>query len=273
MIPDNKLEWFARSGYAARGAVYALTAGMALLSSFGGGLPDSKSAMQTLLEQPLGQIWLGLIGVGLVGFIVWRLIQAIFNTDHHESDWKGYGTRAVLLVSAATYTSLAAFAIGQAFHLGFGGGSSDGGSSWTSWLMSQPFGRYLVGLLALAVLGSGVAQIIRGAKRSYRKYFERDWGNRKSLDAVCMYGLIARGTIFLIVGVFFLYAAFAVDPQQAGSSADALTWVRQLPFGGLLYVIVALGLFAFGAYGFIEARFRIVNPPTSMQQARRAVSI
>lgn len=272
MIPDNKLEWIARFGYAARGTVYALTAAMALLSSFGGGRPDSKSAMQILLGQPFGQIWLGLIGVGLVGFIVWRLVQAIFNTDRHDSDARGYGTRAVLLVSAATYTSLASFAIGHAFRLGFGGGSSDGGSSWTNWLMSQPFGRYLVGLLALAILASGVAQIMRGALRRYRKYFGRDWKEGTWLDAVCMYGLVARGTIFLIVGVFFLYAAFAVDPQQAGSSADALIWVRQLPFGSLVYVVVALGLFAFGAYGFIEARYRIVDPPT-LQQARQAMPI
>lgn len=272
MIAESKLEWFARSGYAARGAVYALTAGMALLSSFGGGRPDSKSAMQVLLEQPFGQIWLGLVGVGLVGFIVWRLIQAIFNTDHHDDNVKGYGTRAVLLVSAATYTGLASFAIGQALHLGFGGGSSDGGESWTRWLMTQPFGRYLVGVLGLCILGGGMAQIIRGARRGYRKYFEKGWSDRKPLDAICMYGLIARGVVLLIVGVFFLYAAFAVDPQQAGSTADAMVWVRKQPFGGVLYFLVALGLFAFGAYGFIEARYRVVNPPT-MRQARNALPI
>jgi hypothetical protein len=272
MIPDNKLEWLARSGYAARGTVYALIAGMALLSSFGGGKPDSKSAMQVLLNQPFGRIWLGLVGVGLVGFIVWRVIQAVFNTDHHPDDFKGYGIRGVLLVGAATYTGLALFALGHAFQLGGGAGSSDGGNSWTAWLMSQPFGRYLVGLVALAILGGGIAQIVRGATRGYRKYFEAGWGDRKVLDAICMYGLVARGVVFLIVGGFFLYAAFTVDSQQAGSTGDALTWVRQLPFGGALYILAAVGLFAFGAYGFIEARYRMVNPP-SIRQARQALAV
>jgi hypothetical protein len=87
-----------------------------------------------------------------------------------------------------------------------------------------------------------------------------------------MYGLIARGAIFLIVAGFFMYAAFAVDPQQAGSTGDALVWVRQLPFGGALYSLIALGLFAFGAYGMIEARYRIVNPP-SVRQARQALPV
>jgi hypothetical protein len=271
MIAGNKLEWLARSGYAARGGVYALTAGMALLSSFGGGTPDSKSAMQVLLAQPFGQIWLGLIGLGLVGFIVWRVIQAVFNTDHQPQDAKGYGTRAVLLVSAATYSGLALFALSQALHLGLGG-SSGGEDSWTAWLMRQPFGRYLVGLVAVAIIAGGIAQIIRGAKRGYLKYFGRDWPDHRSLDAICMYGLIARGIVFLITGVFFLYAAFTVDSEQAGSTADALVWVRQLPFGAELYVLAALGLFAFGAYGFIEARYRIVNPPT-IRQARQAFAV
>lgn len=272
MIPHNKLELFARSGYAARGAVYILTGGMALLSSFGGGGPDSKSAMQILLGKPLGQIWLGLIGLGLVGFIVWRLIQAIFNTDRNDHNLKGYAVRAALLVSAATYTTLAFFAIGQAFHLGSGGGSSEGGGPWTAWLMGQPFGRYLVGLLALAILGGGVAQIVRGARRRYRRYFGRGWQDQRLLDGICMFGLMARGALFLIIGGFFMYAAVAVDPQQAGGTGDALVWVRQLPFGRFLYILAAFGLFAFGAYGLIEARYRRVDPPT-VEQAKQAIAV
>ena len=223
MIADNKVEWLARFGYAARGGVYALTAGMALLSSFGGGQPDSKSAMQVLLAQPFGQIWLGLVGVGLVGFIVWRVIQSVFNTDHQPQDFKGYGARAVLLISAATYSGLALYALSQVMHLGLSGGSSNGKESWTAWLMTQPFGRYLVGIVALAILGGGIAQILRGAKRGYLKFFGRGWSDHKGLDAICMYGLIARGIVFLIIGVFFLYAAFTVDSQQAGSTSEAVT--------------------------------------------------
>ena len=107
-------EWLARSGYAARGIVYILVGGMALLSTVGGGEADSKSAMQMVLEQPLGAVWRGLIGVGLVGFIVWRLAQAVLNADQHDNNMKGYVVRAAMFVSAATYTGLASYAIGHA---------------------------------------------------------------------------------------------------------------------------------------------------------------
>ena len=43
--------------------------------------------------------------------------------------------------------------------------------------------------------------------------------------------------------------------------ADALSWIRQLPFGATLYLAMGLGLLCFGIYGFIEARYRKVNPP------------
>ncbi|EUB98997.1 protein of unknown function DUF1206 [Rhizobium sp. CF080] len=269
MDKNRKLEWLARSGYAARGIVYVLIAGMASLSTFGGGEPDSKSALQIVLEQPFGQIWLGLIGIGLIGFILWRVAQAVVNTDRHESNAKGYLVRAGLLVSAATYTGLAFYAVGQALHLGLGGPSA-GREGWTSWLMQQPFGRYLVAGVGLAIIGAGCAQAVKGIKRGYLRYFESGFEHRAVLNGICTYGLIARGVIFLIVGFFFVYAAFAVDPNQAGGMADALAWVRQLPFGAILYGLAAIGLFAFGLYGLIEAWYRIVQPP-SMDQSLRAM--
>lgn len=270
MDKDRKLEWLARSGYAARGIVYVLIAGMASLSTLGGGEPDSESALQIVLGQPFGQIWLGVIGIGLIGFILWRVAQSILNTDRHQNNARGYLVRAGLLVSAATYTGLAFYAVGQALHLGFGAGSSGGREGWTAWLMQQPFGRYLVAGVGLAIIGAGCAQAAKGIKQGYLRYFESGFEQRTVLNGICTYGLLARGIIFLIIGGFFVYAAFTVDPNQAGGLADALAWVRRLPFGAILYGLAAIGLFAFGLYGLIEAWYRIVQPP-SMDRPLRAM--
>ncbi|CCF19939.1 conserved membrane protein of unknown function [Pseudorhizobium banfieldiae] len=263
-------EWLARSGYAARGIVYILVGGMALLSTVGGGEADSKSAMQMVLEQPLGAVWLGLIGIGLVGFIVWRLAQAILNADQHDNNMKAYVIRAAMFVSAVTYTGLASYAIGQALKISFGSGSGNSRESWTAWLMQQPFGPYLVAALGLVVIGAGAVQVYKGVTRRYEKFVRISGGHKRLLDLLCIYGLAARGVIFAIIGGFFLYAAWAADPQQGGSTADALAWVRSLPFGGVLYGLAALGLFAFGAYGVIEARYRIIREP-SLSEARHAL--
>ncbi|MBP1849801.1 DUF1206 domain-containing protein [Rhizobium halophytocola] len=258
-----RLEWLARAGYGARGVVFLLVAGLALFSTFGGsGKPDTKSAMQTLLSQPLGRVWLGLIALGLLGFVAWRLAQSIGNADTHKDDLKGYIIRAALLGSAATYVGLAIYAGGHALGMIGGSGDSDESKrSMAAWIMGQPFGPWLAGLVGLGfVIGGGVT-IWKGVSQKFRKYIKLGGDRTSPLALICVYGLSARGAVFAIVGVFFCYAAFTVDPDQAGSMGDALAWVRQLPFGAILYFIVALGLAAFGLYNMIEARYRIVDTP------------
>jgi hypothetical protein len=262
MDTHSPFQWLARSGYAARGIVYVLVSGLALYSSVGGGgNPDSKSALQAVLEQPLGRIWLGLIAVGLLGFIAWRLTQALANADGHPDTLKGYGVRFGLLVSALVYSSLAVYAASMALSIG-GSSGSDGEAQLSSWLIEQPFGRYLIAGVGIAVVGAGIAQIIKGVGHGYRKYLTIPSTAGTAIDWICVYGLSARGVVFLITGVFFIYAAFAADPDQAGGIAEALAWVRQLPFGAILYAVAALGLLAFGIYGFVEAAYRRIRPPS-----------
>lgn len=266
---SEKFEWMARAGYAARGLVYVLVGMMAVLGSIGGGSPDSESALQMVLSQPFGRIWLGFIGLCLIGFIVWRLAQSLANADNHPADLKGYVVRAGLLISAITYSGLALFAVTHALMMSTGQSGGDS-SSWTEWLMQQPYGRYLVGIVGLCILGAGAAHIVKGIRRSYHRYLAFDANLHPALDSCCVFGLVAKGIVFLIIAVFFLYAAFMIDPDQAGSMADALTWVRQFPLGGVLYLAIGLGLACFGIYGFVEARYRRVAPP-SLDQARRSI--
>jgi len=94
----------------------------------------------------------------------------------------------------------------------------------------------------------------------------------KPIMFACVYGLAARGVLFVIVGGFFCYAAFMVSPEQAGSIADALNWIRGLPFGGVLYTTVAIGLASFGAYNLIQARYRIVRAPSVTREIKNAVN-
>jgi hypothetical protein len=261
MHNQSTFQWLARFGYAARGIVYVLVSGLALYSSVGGGGdPDSKSALQAVFEQPLGRIWLGLIAVGLLGFIAWRLTQALANADGHPDTLKGFGVRVGLLISAVVYSSLALYAANMALSIG-GASGSDGESQLSAWLIEQPFGRYLLAGVGIAVVGAGIAQIIKGVGYGYHKYLTIPSTAGTAIDWICVYGLSARGVVFLITGVFFFYAAFAVDPDQAGGIAEALAWVRQLPFGAILYAVAAFGLLAFGLYGFVEAVYRHIRPP------------
>jgi hypothetical protein len=261
MAQSSCFEMLARFGYGARGAVYVLVAAMALFATFGGGGhgAGTRSALAAVLEQPLGRVWLLTISAGLFAFVAWRFAQSIWNADGHPRSVKGLAVRAGMFTSGLVNVGLALFAASHAIGSSLKG--SNGPVSLTAWLFSQPFGRYLVGLVGICIIGAGVAQMIKGLTHGFRKYLNLP--DSTFMDGICLYGLAARGTVFLIVGAFFVYAAYAVDPQEAGTLTDALRWVRQLPFGGSLYAAVAVGLLAFGLYGFIEARYRRITAPST----------
>jgi Domain of Unknown Function (DUF1206) len=260
MNTRSKFHLLARAGYGARGIVFLLVAGLALFSTFAGGRADTQSALQAILQQPFGRIWIGLIGLGLAGFVVWRVAQSLANADGQDDDMKGYAIRAALFGSAVTYAGLALTALGMALQMS-GGGGSGGEEGLAAWVMAQPFGRYLAGIIGIGFVIGGVVTAMKGIKRRFGRYLELDTEKNSPAVLVSIYGLVARGAVFGIVGVFFVYAAFTVDPQQAGGMADALAWVHGLPFGGLIYAVVALGLAAFGLYNFVEARYRRISAP------------
>lgn len=260
MNTRSKFHLMARAGYSARGVVFLLIAGLALFSSFAGGRPDTQSALTTILQQPFGRMWIGLIGLGLAGFVIWRLAQSLANADGQQDDLKGYAIRAALFGSAVTYAGLALTSFTMALQMS-GGGGSGGEEGLAAWAMAQPFGRYLAGMIGLGFIIGGGVTALKGIKRSFGRYLDLDAEKNSPAVLISIYGLVARGAVFGIIGVFFLYAGFTVDPEQAGGMADALAWVHALPFGGIIYAVVALGLAAFGLYNFVEARYRRIKTP------------
>lgn len=255
-----RFDLLAKSGYLARGIVFVLIAGLAVFSGVAGGRPETKSALSTLLQQPLGRIWVGMIGLGLMAFVAWRLAQSLADVDNHGAGAKAMGIRAALLGSAVTYFGLSTYALSHALSFGSQSGSS-GEKGLAHWVMSQPFGSYLAIAIGLGLVIGGAITAFKGISQKFRRYLNIEKDNR-ALTALCIYGLVARGVVFSITGILFTYAGIRVDPNEAGNMADALQWIHELPFGAALYMIVAIGLAAFGLYNVVEARYRIVRTPS-----------
>ncbi len=270
-MPVNlRFELLAKFGYAARGIVFLLVAALALFSSLSGGKADTKSALVTLLEQPFGRLWVGLIGLGLLGFVAWRLAQSIADSDGHGSGGKAIVVRAALFGSALTYVSLAIYALSHALLIG-GTSEGSGEQGLAQWIMSQPFGSYLAIAVGIGFIIGGVVTAAKGILRKFEKYVQVP--DKHGIVAwICVYGLVARGVVFAVTGILFAYAGFLVEPGQAGSMSDALQWLRQLPFGSIVYLVVAAGLAAFGIYNLVEARYRVVRGP-SLSDVKGAVPI
>lgn len=258
------LEKLARWGYTSRGVLYLIIGVMAVMAAFGQGgqTEGTKGALQTVLYQPGGWVLVAVLAVGLAGYSAWRFCQAIADVDNHGSDGKGLAIRGGMFVSGASHAALAIWAGKAAF--GFARSSGGGGGSqesWVAWLMAQPYGRWLVGILGLVVIGVGVAQFLNGHKDKFEKYLSWDYETREKLSPICTFGLYARGVVFAIIGCFIVYAAYTTDPQEAGGLREALNWLREQPYGPWLLAVTALGLASFGVYSIVEAIYRRVNPP------------
>ncbi|MBC8083736.1 MAG: DUF1206 domain-containing protein, partial [Hymenobacter sp.] len=123
--PSAGIRALARFGFAAKGLVYLLTGVLALLAATGqrgGQTADKKQAVQTLQGLPGGPVLLGLIAFGLLGYIVWRFVQALRDTEGKGSGAQGIGRRLGYAGSGLLYASLAWFAAQLAWS-----GTADGG--------------------------------------------------------------------------------------------------------------------------------------------------
>lgn len=182
-------------------------------------------------------------------------MSTIMDVDDHGRGAKGIAVRGGLAVSAATHIGLAIYAGSLALGI-VSGGSSGGAKSRAGTLMQQPFGQVLVGLVGLAVIGAGIAHLIKAGKAGFKKYLEARPDQMWWISPISRFGLAARGIVFGLIGGFVLIAAWQADPSEAKGLSGALDTLMRQSYGPVLMGIVAAGLVAFGTYSLIEARFR-----------------
>jgi hypothetical protein len=278
-LSDKPMEIMARLGYGARGAVYCLVGGLALLaaSGWGGQAGGSRSALQTLLSQPFGIGWLLAIALGLFAFALWRVVEALTDADHRGAEWKALGVRAAHLISGGIYAGLALFALNLALGRSRGGGEDQAARDWTAWLLAQPFGQWLVGIIGIAIGATGLGFLWKSWRGDVTAYLALPSDSRRWAVPVGRMGFAARGAVFVIVGGFLVLASLHNSSSEVQGLGGALKSLQAQPFGWILLGITAVGLFAFGLFGLVQARYRHLDPPdwddakTAMANGVRAV--
>ena len=254
------VERLARFGYAARGVVYALIGLLAIQAAFGGrGTVEQQAtpqgALQRIAEQ--SRLLLVLVAIGLAGYALWRFVQAVLDTENKGRDAKGLVKRGAMVASGIAYTGLALLAARMVS--GSGGASGSGSQGTAAGLMDKPFGRWLVVLAGLGVIVSAAYQIYEAYTKRFRrrlKLEEMDPNEERLATRTGQVGLAARGIAFLLTGWFLVQAGLRYDPNEARGLGGALASLASQPYGPWLLGLVALGLIAYGAYSFLQARYR-----------------
>jgi len=275
-MPDptrNPVETLARLGYGARGVVYGLVGALALLAAIGsGGRTDgSRGALQTVLAQPFGRFWLILIALGLFGFCAWRILEALTDADRRGSDMKGWSVRAAHLISGIIYAGLALSALDLALGRASGGNEDQAAQDWTAWLMGQPFGRWLVGLVGLAIVGTGLAFLAKAWRGNVAERLQLPADKWQWVCTLGRAGFAARGVVFVMIGGFLSLAALHASSSEVHGLGGALRTLQQQSYGWILLALTAIGLFAFGLFGLIQARYRHIDAP-DLDDAKAAVA-
>jgi hypothetical protein len=264
------LETAARLGYAGRGFVYVIVGAFAVLAAMGsGGAKGQKGALQKVLEQPLGEVLLALVALGFLCFSVWRVLQAFLDADHNGREPKALARRAVYGFTAVIYVGLAVGTV--SIILGMDGGGGDTAArDWTAFLMSKPFGRWLVAGAGAVVAGAGIGFALRGCKRDFEPLLALNATARTWVVPLGRAGFVARGLVFLLIAWFLVQAALHANAREAHGLGGALRALQQEPYGSALLGVAALGLFAFGVFQFATAAYRRIDAPTVREAAQDA---
>ena len=267
-LPHPRPQWtesFARFGMAAKGVVYCLVGALAFMAAFeingnSEGDAGKTGVFQFILEQPYGKILLGIVALGLVSYTIWRFIQAFMDSEQKGADAKGIGKRIGYAFSGFIYGGLAFYAAQLVLGNG-GGGGGDSRETLAGKLLEQPFGQWLVGIVAVGTMALGLHQIYKAISGKYLKNVQTGSVQpdiKNMLMKAGKVGYIARGIVWGIIGFLFLKAAMNSNAQEAGGSSSAFQFLEQ-SYGSILLGAIALGLICYGVFMFVRARYEVIN--------------
>lgn len=255
---------FGRIGWVAKGVVYALTGLIALQLGTDrlGGSADADEANQSgaiskIAQQGFGPALLWLLAIGLFVYSAWRIVTVVLPAG---SDGKAWINRVGYAVSAVVYVALGLSAISLARDPGQAGATGAREDArieqLTADVLGWTGGRWLVGLVAVIVIGVGAAFAWKGIGGSFSKQVEQRSVGPFPWDAIRAMGVIGwigRGLMMALIGWFVLRAAIEFDASEAHGLDESLRRVADEPLGTALVLAVAVGLLVYGAFCLVTA--------------------
>ncbi len=255
----------ARVGYLAKGLVFLSFGLYTARAAFGlGRLPDGlQGALADWANQPFGQVLLGAMAVGLLGYVLWLLCRAFLDADRQGRSPLALVRRAGALSNATAFLTLAAFAVQVAWQ-GWGQGDGNNPQAWVSWFLMRPLGPGLVVGAGLFMIGVMVNHLVVALTSMFLQTLDlrgcAPWVVTL-LRLTGQWGLLARGSVFGLVGVLLVRAGWREDAHASGGIGAAMRALGHGPLGLWALGLLALGMLSLAVFSFLQAWYRRVDLP------------
>jgi hypothetical protein len=253
------IEWLGRIGLVAKGISFGLVGVLAVLVALGvgGAATDRPGVLRLLSKEWYGVFILVALGLGFCAYAAWRFAQALLDRDDEGNDFEGWAKRSGALLKGLFYAGLGLLSF--SFVAGPRGESSDE-PEYTARVFDLPLGRWLVLAAGLALIAYGLANGYRSLTGKFRKHLKTAKMEREDVrplvNVVGFLGHAARMVLFSMVGLFLVRAAWQFDAQEAIGLDEALSKLAHQTYGPVWLGAAAVGLFAYGVFSLLSARYR-----------------
>lgn len=253
--------WVAHAGYVSEGALYLLIGTFGLLATVNASRrPDGTQGVlfRLSLTAP-GELLLAAVAIGLASFVTWQLLIAIRDPEHRRD--RDQHSRWMVRLGHLLNGALHAFIVAEATAILFGFGSTAGGEQsqkeWIARAFGLPVGRYVVAMVGLGISIYGLYQCYRAVTRQKdRRVDLKGTKLRPIFDVLGIFGLLSRGVMFALIGLYLIRAAWRLHPQYAIGVAGALGTLRRQPYGEWALGTVAVGLMSYGLWQIVKEPYR-----------------
>lgn len=259
-----------RVGLVSRGVVYGVVGTIALQIAWGEDRAARRDAskdgaLRIIAERSGGRLLLVVLASGLVGYLAWRVSEAVWGRrgDEGEDGPKPIAKQIASAGKAIAYVTVLASTVRLVVSgpdaAGGPRSSERGQEALTARALGLPGGRLLVGALGVVLLGVAVYLVVRGITQRFEKHLDTaDMGPvaGRAVDVVGTLGHAARGLVVGVIGWLLLRSALDFDPREATGIDGTLRLIARQPYGQGLLTLTGAGIIAYGLYSLAEARYR-----------------
>lgn len=258
----------ARTGFFTKGVLYMVVGWLAASAAlgFGGRITSTDGALLAVLRQPYGRLLLLVAAVGLFGYALWRIVQAVFDPDDDGTGWKGLGLRATYLLRGLVHALLGWQAV-RLYRGLRGSDGTEGQEEAVRALFALPLGEWALVLAGAGLVAYAGSEIWKAWQCRLAR--DVDTGDLRA-DAgswavtVSRFGIAARAVVFVVIGVSAIRGGISGRAADVEGTEGALRALARQPgdIAQWMFAVISVGLIAYGFYQLLHARYRQIRRVT-----------